>query len=140
VTGPSAVDIFAGPTLDYLSRPYKIKGRKQGLEITTLNLKPATLLAEAWMMATTYGAMFHLAAARHFSGRNVEIAAYPPLPLGPTPLELLPDAVVVGLRQPLTTPPHGGELDRTTIIGLQRGYRPLDVDLDGGWSGTITNG
>jgi hypothetical protein len=140
VTGPSAVDIFAGPTLDYLARPHKINGRRQGLEITTLNLNPATLLAEGWMIATTFGAMFHIAAARHHSRRTTELATYPRLPLGPTPRELLPDAVVVGLRQPLTTPPDGGALDRTTSIGYQRSYQALYVDLDGGWSGTITDG
>ena len=140
LTGPSAIDIFAGPSLDSLARPSKINGRAQGLEITRLNLNSATLLVEIWMITTTYGAMFHIAAARHFSRRDVEIAAYPPLPLGPTPNELLPDSMAVGLRQPLTTPPDGGEPDRTTTISNQRGYQELHIDHSGKWSGTVTEG
>jgi hypothetical protein len=142
LTGPSATDIFNGPILDYLARPPRINGRKQGLEITTLGLDPAILLAETWMMATTYGAMFHLAAVRHFSGRDLEpeeeIAPYPPLPLGPTPDELLSESVV-GMRQALTTPPDGGELDRPTGIGFQKFFQVFYIDFAGKRSGTVTD-
>jgi hypothetical protein len=81
LTGPDAVDLFGTVTLDYLARPSKQHGRRQGLEVSTLRLSPEVLLAEAWMMAVTHGAMFYVAAAQHFAGREGLLATYPP----PTP-------------------------------------------------------
>jgi hypothetical protein len=106
-TSPDAVDLIDSGSLDYLSRPRARNGRKQGMEVTTLRLSPATLLAETWMMALTYGAMFHVAAARHFGARaEVQFPGYPDVPLGPTPDQLLRDSVI-GIRHPVTTPPMG---------------------------------
>jgi hypothetical protein len=117
LTGENAVDIFNSPTLDYLARP-KSTGRKQGLEVTSLALTPSILLAESWMMSVTYGAMFQVAASRHFQGRDVSFMTYPALPLAPTPEQLLGESVV-GMRRPVTYPPDGGELDRKAGIAFQ---------------------
>lgn len=126
LTGPSAVDILDSVSLDFLARPPKRAGRIHGLEVTTLKLVPEQLLAETWLMAVTHAAMFHVTAARHFAGRKVEFARLPPLPLGPSPEELLGDSVV-GIRRPVTTPPDGGALTRKQGIAFQRSFVPLDV-------------
>ncbi len=69
-TGPEAVDIFDQPVLELLSRGPKVDGHRQGLEITQLRLKPAALLADAYMLAMAHGALFHVAAVEHFAGRE----------------------------------------------------------------------
>ncbi|WP_284978682.1 hypothetical protein [Arthrobacter sp. fls2-241-R2A-200] len=137
LTGKNAVDIFSSPTLDYLARP-KSKGRKQGLEVTTLALAPSVLLAESWMMSVTYGAMFQVAASRHFQGRDVPFMAYPSLPLAPTPEQLLGESVV-GMRHPVTSPPDGGALDRTAGIAFQSTFMPLDIDFPGSTSRVVVD-
>jgi hypothetical protein len=135
LTGENAVDIFNSPTLDYLARP-KSTGRKQGLEVTSLALTPSVLLAESWMMSVTYGAMFQVAASRHFQGRDVSFMTYPALPLAPTPEQLLGESVV-GMRHPVTYPPDGGELDRKAGIAFQTTFMPIEIDFSGRTSGII---
>lgn len=139
LTGPDAVDVFDTVTLDYLARPPKQDGRKQGLEISTLRLVPAVLLAETWMIAVTHAAMFHLAAARHFAGRDVQFAPYPRLPLGPSPEQLVGNSVV-GMRQPLTTPPGGGDLDRDLGIAFQTAFVSLAVDFENKSTAVVVEG
>jgi hypothetical protein len=126
LTGESATNILEGLTVEYLARPPRENQRKQGLEVTVLNLKPATLLAEAWLMATAHAAMFHVAAARHFDGREAYVQPFPKLPLGPTPACLLGESVV-GIRYPVTTPPDGGRLHRKPGIAFRTRFVPVDV-------------
>lgn len=139
LTGPGAVDIFDGPTADFLARPPKTGGQTQGLELTTLNLKPHLLLAETWMLATLHAAMFSLAAARHFAGRQVDLPAYPTLHVWPTADELLTD-VVVGMRQPVTNRPDGGQPDRRTGLGMHQFFVELNIDHARASTGTVTEG
>lgn len=127
LTGDHAVDIFDATTLDFLARPPIQDKRKQGLEVSSLKLVPATLLAETWLMSVAHAAMFHVAAAQHFAGRETPFQPFPRLPLGPTPEQLLGDAVV-GMRHPVTTPPDGGPLDRTTGIAFRTTFVPLAVN------------
>lgn len=67
LTGDAAIDIFDQPVLEMLAQGPKVDGHRQGLEITQLRLKPAALLAQAFMLAMAHGAMFHVAAAEHFA-------------------------------------------------------------------------
>ncbi|MGY0236700.1 hypothetical protein [Longispora urticae] len=122
-----AIDLIDSISLDCLSRPRTVNGRKQGLEVTTLRLKPATVLAEAWMLALTYGAMFHVAAATHFHSREVQISPYPAVPLEPTPDQMLRNSVI-GFRHPLTTPPSGGQIDRGSGFAFHEGFVPMNID------------
>lgn len=131
IIGDKAVDIFDGVTMDYLARAPKQDGIKQGLEISTLNLKPTKMLAETWMMAVAHAAMFHVAAAEHFPNGDIPIADFPPLPLSPTPRGLLGEAVV-GMRHPITTPPDGSPLSRTTGVAFRTQFVPFE--LRGTWS------
>jgi len=139
-TSPDAVDLIDSVSLDYLSRPRARNGRKQGMEVATLRLSPATLLAETWMMALTYGAMFHVAAARHFGAcAEVQFPGYPDVPLGPTPDQLLRDSVV-GIRHPVTTPPDGGKADRGPGFAFHEGFVPVDIDYTAKQSAVVVDG
>ena len=139
LTGASAIDIFDTPTLDFLARPPKVNGRKQGLEVSSLKLTPAILLAEAWMMSVTHAAMFHIAAALHFEGREGLLSAYPALPLAPTPKQLLGESIV-GIRHPVTTPPDGGEPDRGAGIAFRTSFIPMKIDFASATTATVVDG
>lgn len=138
LTGKGAIDILDSVSLAYLSRPPS-QSRKQGLEISALNLSPPRLLAETWMMTNTLGCMFHIAAAHHFGGREAAIAEYPRLPLRPTPTQLLGDSVV-GMRFPITSPPDGGELDRKAGVAFQSAFVPMDIDILNNTTTTVVEG
>lgn len=58
-----SMPIFDRPMLTYLSRP-RVKP-KQGLEAISLRVDVPVVLAEAWMIANVYAAMFHARARRH---------------------------------------------------------------------------
>jgi hypothetical protein len=139
-TPPDAIDLIDTISVDYLARPRSRNGRKQGMEVVTLRLSPATLLAETWMIALTYGAMFHVAAARHFGVRDeVKFAGYPDVPAGPTPDELLKDSVI-GIRHPLTPAMDGGPTDRGAGFAFHEGFVPLDIDHAAAQSAVIVDG
>lgn len=139
LSGEKAADIFDGITLDYLARPPKVGDRKQGLEVSSLRLDPATLLAETWLMIIAHSAIFHVAASKHFASREVSFQAFPRLPLGPTPAHLLGEAVV-GMRFPVTTPPDGGPLDRKTGVAFRTSFVPLNVNVARKFSGKLVDG
>jgi hypothetical protein len=136
-TGPGAIDLIDTISVDVLSQPRRRP--RQGLEITTLQLPPAVLLAESWMMAVTYGAMFHIEAARHFGGHEVNLPRYPEVPPGPSPHDLLQGSVV-GLRHPLTTPPDGGRLVRGAGIATHEDFLPISIDYTGARDGVVVDG
>ncbi|TDW22670.1 hypothetical protein EV650_1508 [Kribbella kalugense] len=138
VSGPGAIDIFSSETLSYLVRPSRQNGRKQPLELTTLSLVPAMLLAETWMLAATHAAMFYIAATQHFAGRKASLPKYPSLPLGPTPQQLLGDSVI-GMRFPVTTPPNGGPVDRFAGLASQLGFASLEIDFENKTSVELVN-
>ena len=110
------------------------------MEFTTLNLPPATLLAEAWMMTVAYGAMFHVAATEYFAGRtDMTLPAYPDVPAGPEPHQLLQGAIL-GIRHPATTPPGGGEITRGFGIAFHERFVPMDIDYAAAHNGVIVDG
>lgn len=139
LTGDKAFDIFDTPTIDYLARPPRKGNRKQGLEVSSLKLAPATLLAETWMMSIAHAAMFHVAADRHFTGRDIPFQPLPKLPLGPTPTQLLGESVV-GMRHPVTTPPDGGPVERRAGIAFQSTFVPLEINFNTQMSGKVVEG
>jgi hypothetical protein len=53
-----------------LAQGPRVGGHRQGLELTQLRLKASAILAEAFMLAMTQAAMFHVAAAEHFVDRD----------------------------------------------------------------------
>lgn len=67
LTGPSSIPVIDTISVDILCTP-KAATAKPGWELTTLALRPPTLLAETWLMARTHAALFYVAASRHFGG------------------------------------------------------------------------
>ncbi len=131
LTGAGAIDIFDQPVVELLASP-KVDGHGQGLELTQLRLNPAALLAEAYMLATAHGAMFHVAAIEHFADRadlpdHLAPPTCPDLPVGgPRPADI-DSASPLGMRFPLTTPPAGGPGKRLAGIGFREYFQIIHM-------------
>jgi hypothetical protein len=142
--GPDVIDIFDQPVLELLARP-KVEGHRQGLELTQLRLKPAALLADAYMLAMAHGALFHVAAAEHFADREDlrEHQGPPPFPGypvgGPLPKDIDAHAPL-GMRFPVTTPPSGGPIRRESGIGFRDRFQILYIDHANRRSGQVVDG
>lgn len=142
--GPDALDIFDQPVLELLARP-KAEGHRQGLELTQLRLKPSALLADAYMLAMAHGALFHVAAAEHFAGRedlrdHQGAPPFPGYPMGkPLPKHIDADAPL-GMRFPLTTPLQGGPPRREAGIGFRDRFQILYLDHANRVSGQVVDG
>ncbi|MGJ7442932.1 hypothetical protein [Aquipuribacter sp. MA13-6] len=140
-TGPGVVDIFDQPVLEVLAQP-KVAGHLQGLEVTQLRLKPSALLADAYMLAMTHGAMFHVAAVEHFTGRDdlredMTPPASPGYPVGGPRPSSIDASAPLGMRFPLTTPPGGREGQREAGIGFRDHFRVLHIDHAGRGQGHV---
>lgn len=141
----TTVTIFDRPVLELLARGPKTDGQHQGLELTQLRLNAAALLADAFMIAMTHGAMFHVAAVEHFAGREdlpdfVAPPAFPGLPSnGPRPQNIDADAPL-GMRFPLTAPPGGGPVAREAGIGFRTYFQSLQIDHGGRVDGRVVDG
>ncbi|MCW2799472.1 MAG: hypothetical protein JWQ70_944 [Aeromicrobium sp.] len=140
LNGPDTVDIIDRPLLQLLAFPPRSVAPKQGLELTWLRLDAAILLAETTMIATTLGAIFHVAAKAHQDryGTPTHIAPYPALRLGPTADELLNHSVT-GMRFPVTDPPDGSANLRPPGVGFHDGFVPLTVDHAGASKAFVTD-
>ena len=94
------------------------------------------------MMIVILEALFHLAAARHFANRAIGHEpgppAYPPLPSGPTPSQLLSTSVI-GLRQAITMPPDGEPTDRPTGRLFHDSWQDLHIDFANKITGYFTD-
>lgn len=101
-----SVPIIDAVAFEFLERLPKRHSHAGSWEVTVLNLRPATLLAEALMLCTVWTSVFVAAASRHWEGREAEAPAHPRLlALGPAPQRVTRKAV--GLRQSLTAPTNG---------------------------------
>jgi hypothetical protein len=128
-TAENSIDIFDRPVIEVLAAGPKVEGHRQGLELTQLRVDLPVILAETFMIAWTHGAMFHVAAARHFAGRDlrdhVKPPVFPGLPVGgPHPHHIAAQAPV-GMRFPMTTPPGGGGIRRPAGLGFRDVFIPL---------------
>ena len=130
LTGPDTVDIFDCPVIEVLAQAPRVDGHSQGLELTQLRVDVPAVLAETYMIAWAHGAMFHVAAARHFGGRTdlpdcLAAPAHPGYPAdGPCPGRVSGKAPV-GMRFPLTTPPGGGPTRRPSGLAFRDSFIPL---------------
>jgi hypothetical protein len=130
ISAAEEVVIFDKPFVEYLAEGPSDESGKHGLELTRLRLDTPVLLVEANMLATLYGALFHVAAAKYatWSDSVGEIASYPPLPLGPTPEQLLSKSIT-GMRSPVTFRPDGSPATRGHAIGFNSGeWVTMDVN------------
>lgn len=130
LNGPDVVDIFDRPVMEVLAQGPKVQGHKQGLELTQLRVDIPAILAEAYMIAWAHGAIFHVAAAKHFAGRcdfpeHLNVPAHPGYPIGGPHPEHIAAKAPVGMRFPLTTPPGGGAARRTAGIAFRDIFIPL---------------
>ena len=91
------------------------------------------------MMITTLSAMFHLAAGRHFDGRDAPLPRYPALPTGPTPDQVLA-TTVIGLRQAITNPPDGKPTDRPTGLARHESFKDVTIDFANATTGIVVDG
>ncbi|MGJ8720595.1 MAG: hypothetical protein ACSHW9_02005 [Salinibacterium amurskyense] len=139
LTGEGSAEVFTNPLVSFLSRPPKLNKLEQPLELTSLDLDTEALLAEAFFIATIYGAIFHTAAVEHFGGREVEIAKFPTLPVGPSPKQLLNERPV-GLREPLTSPVDEQAFLRPMGIGGHGWFQKINIDHDSRVTAVISEG
>ncbi|MGV8858366.1 hypothetical protein [Rhodoglobus sp.] len=133
-----SVPIFDRPMLTYLSRPH-VKP-KQGLEAISLRVDVPVVLAEAWMIANVYAAMFHARAKRHFGDEMPEgVAPYPTLAIG-----RLPEHVIggrpLGYREAVTLPPDGTTEPRKSGLFFHSSFIPMDIDYDSKVDGVVVDG
>lgn len=133
-----SMPIFDRPMLTYLSRPHAKP--KQGLEGISLRVDVPVVLAEAWMIANVYAAMFHARARRHFGDDLPEgVAPYPTLAIG-----RLPEHVIggrpLGYREAVTLPPDGTTAPRKSGLFFHGSFIPMDVDYDSKVSGVVVEG
>lgn len=133
LTSDDAIDIFDEPVLEFLAKGPKVEGHRQGLEITQLRLNPAAVLADAFMLAMTYGAIFHVAAVEHFANRghlpeHHHLPAFPGYPAGGPRPNNIDAQSPVGMRFPLTTPPGGGPPAREAGIGFRSYFQTFQID------------
>lgn len=123
-----SVPIFDRPMLTYLSRPV-VKPRL-GVEAISLRVDTPVVLAETWMMANLYAAMFHIAALKHFNGSPPpEVAPYPKLVAG-----RLPEHVIggrpQGYRSTVTTPLDEVTQPRPDGVFFHRHFQSMQIDFD----------
>jgi hypothetical protein len=140
-----AIDIFDQPLLESLAPGPRVDGHRQGLEVTQLRLNPSAILADAFMLAMTHGAMFHVAADEHFADRNdleehLGPPAFPGFPVGgPRPRDIDASAPL-GMRFPLTEPPGGGPLRRQAGLGFRTYFQTFHIDYHNRTSGQVIDG
>ena len=128
---PDAVNIFDHPVIEVLAKKPKAGGHRQGLELTQLRVDVPAVLAEAYMIAWTHGAMFHVAATKHFKGRTglpdyLSPPTHPGYPLGGPHTDHVSGKAPVGMRFPLTTPPGGGPETRPAGIAFRNSFIPFE--------------
>ena len=130
LTGPDAVDIFDRPVIEVLAQAPKVDEHRQGLELTRLRVDVPAVLAEAYMIAWTQGAMFHVAATKHFESRveipdHLQAPPHPGYPVGGPRSDHVSGKAPVGMRFPLTTPPDGRPGRRSAGIAFRDSFIPL---------------
>lgn len=118
--------IIDAHALEFLERLPSRHEHAGSWEVTVLNLRPATLLAETLVLTTVWASVFASAASDHFEGRDERGPTHPGLVLGPSPEAI--NRRATGYRQALTT---------STKSSTSRG---LTVETPGGVVGLVQTG
>ncbi|RZT64380.1 hypothetical protein EV140_0629 [Microcella alkaliphila] len=133
-----SVPIFDRPMLTYFSRPHVKPG--QGLEAISLRVDVPVVLAEAWMIANVYAAMFHAQAKRHFGEEMPEgVAPNPTLVIGRLPEHVISNRPL-GYRAAVRLPPDGTTPPRKPGLFFHGSFMPMDVDYENKVSGVVVDG
>ncbi|ROQ04941.1 MULTISPECIES: hypothetical protein [unclassified Curtobacterium] len=133
--------IFDRPLVTYLTRP-RTKGKQPqpGVEAVTLRIDVPTVLAETWMMANVYAALFHVAAVKHHNGAPPDgIAPRPALVVDRTPDRVL-RGQPLGYRSPVTLPSEATGSTRPEGLALAGRFIPMRIDLSSRRRGRIVEG
>ncbi|WP_168626980.1 hypothetical protein [Cryobacterium sp. BB307] len=134
-----SIPIFDRPMLTYLSRSKNAKP-KQGLEAVSLRVEVPVVLAETWMMANVYAALFHVAARKHYGHPLPDgVASFPTLVVGRLPEHVIGGSPL-GYRTPVTSPPDGITEARPSGLFFHGRFVPMRVDLDSKVEGIVTDG
>ena len=133
-----SLPLFDRPMLTYLSRPPK--DLRQGLEAVSLRVDLPVVLAETWMMANVYAAMFHIAAREHY-GENLpeEVAPYPTLVAGRMPEHVI-GGRPLGYRSAVTLPPDGTTPPRPSGVAFFKQFWPMTIDFGSKTQGVVVDG
>lgn len=132
-----SLPLFDRPMLTYLSRPPK--AMRQGREAVSLRVDLPVVLAETWMMATVYAAMFHIAAREHYGASLPErVAPYPTLVIGRLPEHVLGDRPL-GYRSPVTLPPDAATSPRPPGVAFLKRFWPMTVDFESKTEGVVVD-
>lgn len=133
-----SMPIFDRPMLTFLSRPHALP--KQGLEAISLRVDVPVVLAEAWMIANVYAAMFHARAKRHFGDEMPEgVAPYPTLAIGRIPEQVI-GGRPLGYREAVTLPPDGTTEPRKSGLFFHGSFIPMDIDYESKVEGVVIDG
>lgn len=127
----SSVPLFDRPLLMFLYRP----SRRAHLETASLRVDVETTLVEAWMISVVAGAVFAVAGRRRFPESD-DLAAFPILPIGPTPDQLLGYSVL-GSRAPITEPTIPG---RESGVFFHGSFQPIQFDFENVSGAVISEG
>jgi len=100
----------------------------RGIEAVSSRVEVPVVLAEAWMLATVYGALFDIATKKHFGGALPEGAApYPRTVAGRLPADGL-GGRPTGYRLAVTLPPDRALTPRPSELFFSDGFIPLTID------------
>ncbi|WP_168698743.1 hypothetical protein [Gordonia paraffinivorans] len=136
--GGKSIPLFDRPMLTYLSRPPK--ELRQGLEAVSLRVDLPVVLAETWMMANVYAAMFHIAAREHYGESLPEgVAPYPTLVVGRLPEHII-GGRPLGYRSAVTLPPDGMTAPRLSGVAFFKQFWPMTVDFESKTEGVVVDG
>lgn len=127
----SSVPLFDRPLLTFVYRPT----RRAHLETASLRVDMETTLVEAWMISVVAGAVFAVAGRRQFPESD-EVAAFPILPIGPMPHQLL-EGSVLGSRATITESTVPG---REAGVFFHGSFQPIQFDFGNVTSAVITDG
>ncbi|WP_431826194.1 hypothetical protein [Microbacterium algeriense] len=133
-----SIPLFDRPMLTYLSRPPR--ELRQGLEAISLRVDLPVVLAETWMLATVYAAMFHIAAREHYDESLPEgVAPYPTLVVGRPPEHVI-GGQPLGYRSAVTLPPDGTTQPRPSGVFFYKSFWPMMIDFESKTSGMVVDG
>jgi hypothetical protein len=132
-----SLPLFDRPVFTFLSRP---RGKPpRGVEAVSLRVDVPAVLAETWMMANVYAALFHVAAVKHFGPDLPEnIAPFPRLVVNRPPKRVVGGGPL-GFRAPVTAPADDSVATRPSGVVFYDGFWAIAVDYDSKSSGVVVN-
>jgi hypothetical protein len=135
----NSIPIIDRPMLTYLTRSFAARPR-QGLEAVALRVDIPVVLAEAWMMANVYAALFHVAAGKHFGEDLPEaVAPYPTLVFNRLPEHVIGPGAL-GYRSAVTSPPDGVSDPRPSGLFFYGHFLPIQLDIDSKIDAVVVDG